>query len=117
MKTTLSALIMMLILSVAAGPGHCAGPAFSMGRAYNHYPNDIANVTGTVVSTSLNAIDIRDEEDKRVKRYIYLGTEQFRKDEYIRIYYHPENALVVTIKRMTVLPYKGQGQNLGYMSR
>jgi hypothetical protein len=49
-----------------------------------------------------------------VERFVYLEQgEQYHKGDYIRIYYHPQDAIVVRIKRMAVLEYKENGQNLG----
>ncbi len=81
---------------------------------YQYYPQDLATATGTVQATGLNSIDIYDEERKGVERFIYLeDNEQFHQGDYIRIYYHPKTVIAVIIKRMTVLEYKKDGQNLG----
>ena len=85
---------------------------------YSYYPNGLATATGTVQATGLNSIEIYDEYQKRVERFIYLeDSEQFHKGDYIRIYYHPKTAVVAIIKRMTVLEYKENGQNLGNIFR
>ncbi len=85
-----------------------------MRNYYSYYPQDLATATGTVEGTGLNSIDIYDEEQKRVKRFIYVGdTEQFHKGDYIRLFYNPKTTVVAIIKRMTVLEYKENGQNLG----
>jgi len=93
----------------------CVGPSFAnMMNNYQYYPQDLATATGTVEGTGLNSIDIYDEERKRIERFIYLeDSEQFHQGDYIRIYYHPKTAVVAIIKRMTVLKYKENGQNLG----
>jgi len=86
----------------------------NMMNNYPYYPQDLATATGTVEGTGLNSIDIYDEERRRVERFIYLeDNKQFSKGEYIRIYYHPKTLIVAIIKRMTVLKYNGDGQNLG----
>lgn len=87
-------------------------------RNYNYYPNDLAIATGTVAATGRNSIDINDEEQKRVLRFVYLNQDgQYHKGDYIRVYYHPESAIVVIIKKMTVLRYDKNGQNLGYLQQ
>jgi hypothetical protein len=86
------------------------------GMGSNFYnPNDLAKATGTVTAIGLNALYIYDEEEKRVEKFFYLGKEEFHQGEYIRIFYHPENLVIVIAKKMTVLPYKENGQNLGYI--
>jgi len=82
-------------------------------------PNDLATATGTVQATGLNSIDIFDEDHKRVERFVYLlgDNGQFHQGDYVRIYYHPKTAVVAMIKRMTVLKYKENGQNLGNIFR
>jgi hypothetical protein len=85
---------------------------------YNYYPNGLAMATGTVEAMDRNSIDIDDELQKRVERFVYLEQgEEFHKGDYVRIYYYPTDAVVQSIKRMTVLEYKMNGQNLGYISR
>lgn len=85
---------------------------------YSYYPNGLATATGTVQATGRNSIEIFDELQKREVRFIYLDQrEGFNKGDYIRIYYYPMGNFVQNIKRMTVLEYKKDGQNLGYISR
>ena len=83
-------------------------------RKFNYYPNDLADATGNVVAFGRNSIEIFDEENNRKERFVYLEqAEQYHQGDYIRIYYHPENGIVATIKKMTVLEYKQSTQNLG----
>lgn len=107
--------ILLLIFSslfICVGQGRAA--VFQTNHYYNYYPNGLANATGTVVATGLNSIEIFNEENKRNETFIILGQEQdYSKGEYIRIYYHPDSAIVAKIMRMTVYQYKRDGQNLG----
>ncbi len=83
-----------------------------------YYPNGLATATGTVQANGRNSIKIYDEDQKRVGRYIYFEHgEMFHQGEYVRVYYNPQNLVVRMIKRMTVLDYKKNGRNLGYISR
>jgi hypothetical protein len=91
-----------------------AGQSLARMMNFNFTPNDLATATGIVQATGLNSIDIFDEERKRLERFIYLtDNENIHQGDYVRLYYHPKNAVVVMIKKMTVLEYKGDGQNLG----
>lgn len=92
----------------------CSGQGFSASMNFYYNPNGLATVTGTIEGSGLNSIDVYDEERKRVERFIYLeGNERFHKGDYVRIYYHPKGGIVQKIKKMTVLEYKENGQNLG----
>ena len=94
--------------------------AAMISRSINFYyePNGLATATGTVEAVGLNSIEIYDEIEKRQERFVYLGQSgEFRKGDYIRIYYHPKGAIIQRVKRMTILKYKMDGQNLGYISR
>ena len=95
-----------------------AGQAFASMMNFSHEPNDLATATGIVQATGLNSIKIYDEDRKRMERFIYLqDNEQFHQGDYIRIFFHPKTAVVAIIKRMTVLKYNENGQNLGYISK
>jgi len=95
------------------------GSAFACIRGhYNHYLNDPAMATGAVQAVGRNTIDIYDEEQRKVERFIYFEYgEKFYKGDYVRIYYHPRGAVAQKIKRITVLEYKKNNQNLGYICR
>jgi len=95
-----------------------AGAAVCMRGHYCYYFNDPATATGTVQATGRNTIDIYDEEQRKVERFIYFEHgEGFHKGDYVRVYYHPRGAVAQKIKRMTVLEYKKNSQNLGYICR
>ena len=72
-------------------------------------------IVGTVQKKGLNSLEILDEQDKRVKRFVYLldDAKQFHKGERVRVYYRPQDRLIEIIEKMTPLPYKKEGQNLG----
>jgi hypothetical protein len=72
-------------------------------------------ITGTIQNTSRNTLEILDEDQKEVRRVVYLGNkEKFRVGERVRVYLEPDNVTVKMIKKMTVLEYRRDGQNLGY---
>ena len=92
----------------------CVGQGFAAPMNFYYDPNGLATVTGTIKGRGLNSIDIYDEERKRVERFIYLkDDERLHQGDYVRIYYHPKGGIVQKIKKMTVLEYKKDGQNLG----
>lgn len=96
----------------------CMGQGFAFMRNDYYVPNGIDSVAGTIEGGGLNTIDIYDEERKRVERFVYLDQkEQFQKGDHVRIYYHPRGGIVQSIKRMPVLDYKANGQNLGNIFR
>jgi hypothetical protein len=96
----------------------CAGQSYARMNNFYYNPNGLAVSTGIVQATGLNSIDIYDEERKRLVRFIYLeDNKQFHRGDYVRIHYHPETSVVAIIKRMTVLEYRGDGQNLGNIFR
>jgi hypothetical protein len=103
----------MTILCFFIGTSQGMGLVQTFSKSYSYYPQDIARATGTVVAVGLNSIDINNEYTNRVERFVYLGQDKFQKGDYVRIYYHPKSAVVVMIKRMTVLKYDKKGQNLG----
>jgi hypothetical protein len=85
-------------------------------RQYNYYPNGIDSVVGTIQGKSRNTIEIYDEQDKRTKGFIDLTDRgQFKLGERVRLYYYPVNRVVQNIKRETSVPYRENGQNLGYI--
>ena len=93
------------------------GMAAVFSRSGNYSPNDLATATGTVEATGRNSIEIYDELQKRVGRFVFFDQGQrFHQGDYVRIYYHPMGKIVQKIKKMTVLEYKVNGQNLGYIS-
>lgn len=75
-------------------------------------------VTGPIRSMDRNTIDIYDENEKAVKRFVYLDpSSPYRAGERVRIYYDRHSRKVVIIKKMTVLEYSKGGQNLGYITK
>jgi RNase P/RNase MRP subunit p29 len=73
-------------------------------------------ITGTVEKIGRNTIDIRDEDDKVLKRFVYFDTD-VQIGERVRIHYEPRSGRVDRLKKMTVVEYKKDGQNLGYISK
>lgn len=110
-KVTFPFTILYFLLFVSQGGANVCS------RGYYYVPNGLETATGTIQAIGRNSIDIYDELDKRVERFIYLEQgEKFHKGDYVRVYYHPLNALVQRIIRMTVLEYKMNGQNLGFIT-
>ena len=71
---------------------------------------------GIIQSVFKNTITIEDERNHEVRSLIRPGIErEFQKGDYVRVYYHTHGNLIDTIKRMTVLGYKKEKQNLGYI--
>lgn len=83
------------------------------GGGTNHPLGNI--ITGTIEKTGRNTIDIRDEEDKVLKRFIYFGSDVQAGDR-VRILYSPRLGTVEQLKKMTPVEYEPQtGQNKGYI--
>lgn len=71
-------------------------------------------ITGTVEKMTLNALEIRDENDKQLKRFVYFDTDVQVGDR-VRAQYDPSSLRITLLKKMTKLEYKKDGQNLGYI--
>ena len=71
-------------------------------------------ITGVVEKIGVNTIDIRDEDDKVLKQYVYFGTDVQIGDR-VRAQYDPMSLRIELLKKMTKLEYKADGQNLGYV--
>src|SRR5438552_540585 len=101
---------LLLVLSFFTG----IDPAFANQRLFPYRLDGVETVTGIVQSTSRNIIEVYDEMNKRKVRFIYLGrVGEFQRGDYVRINYRLRDGVVQTIKRMTVLKYNKDGQNLG----
>lgn len=75
-------------------------------------------VTGTLLSVSRNSIDVYDEGNRSVRRFVCLiPMPECRTGDRVRLDYTRENNVVQSIKKMTPLPYAADGQNLGYVIR
>ena len=65
------------------------------------YPQGINNVDGPIKAFSLNSIDILDEQDKRVKRFVYLHDDgKLKVGERVRVFFYVHNQNVQNIKRL-----------------
>lgn len=71
-------------------------------------------VTGIVEKVSINALEIWDENDKIVKRYVYFGRD-VEVGQRVRVHYDPASLRIDRLKKMTTLEYQKDGQNLGYI--
>ncbi len=73
-------------------------------------------VTGTIQQQGQNILSVLDEHDKQMKRFVYIDNQnEFKKGDRVRIHYDTLGNLVVTIKKMTPVEFKKEGQNLGYI--
>ena len=94
----------------------CTGLSFAW-LALDAGSNSMAYViTGTIEKIGRNTIDIRDEDDKVLKRFVYFDSDVQIGDR-VRIHYEPRSGRVDRLKKMTVVEYKKDGQNLGYISK
>ncbi|MCX5681632.1 MAG: hypothetical protein NT079_05075 [Candidatus Omnitrophica bacterium] len=93
------------------------GPCFAAGE-YHVVGNDslFCVITGTIEKVTRNAIDIRDEDDKVLKRFIYFDSDVQVGDR-VRAHYEARSGRIEQLKKMTKVEYKKDGQNLGYISR
>ena len=95
---------------------------FFVGLCFAWLPMDAVSgpmgyiVTGTIEKIGRNTIDIRDEDDKVLKRFTYFYGD-VAVGERVRIRYQPRSGIVEQLKKMTVVEYKEDGQNLGYLRR
>ncbi len=88
---------------------------FTRGNGCYH-PNGVDSVIGTIQGRSRNTIEIYDEQDKRTKRFIYLGDRgEFKSGDRVRLFYYPDDHVVQIIKRETPVQYQKNGQNTGYI--
>ncbi|HOD11901.1 MAG TPA: hypothetical protein PKO44_02225 [Candidatus Omnitrophota bacterium] len=71
-------------------------------------------VTGIVEKVSINALEIWDENDRIVKRYVYFGRD-VEVGQRVRVHYDPASLRIDRLKKMTTLEYQKDGQNLGYI--
>jgi hypothetical protein len=111
---TLTSITIRVILIFVVWAGSADAAIFA--RSYHHYPNDLGIATGAIEVIARNTVQIYDEEQKRSRRFIYFEqTHGFVPRDYVRIYYRPETNTVQMIRKMTVLEYKRNGQNLGYI--
>ena len=73
-------------------------------------------IIGTVEKIGRNTVDIRDEDDKVLKRFVYFESDVQIGDR-VRVRYEPRSWRIEQLKKMTKLEYKKDGQNLGYISK
>ena len=84
-----------------------------------HYYLETDNsVTGIIQAVGRNGIDIDDEYARAVKRFVYLGPSlPYHPGDRVRVYYERGSNVIRNIKKMTVLEYSKNGQNLGYVTK
>jgi hypothetical protein len=103
-------LLIICLLSIAS---------FSFAKDRLLENNMVEPVFGTVESIGLNSIDVMDEHNKRVKRFVYLHRQKnFQKGDRVRI--DPashRHDLAATVTKMTNVEYKKEGRNAGYITK
>ncbi len=75
------------------------------------------SIVGTIEGLQLNTMDILDEQDKELKSFVYFcdRPEHFQKGDQVRIYFRCRDGFIESIKKMTPVKYKKDGQNAGYI--
>jgi hypothetical protein len=99
-------LLLILAMLCSDAPAH--------EESFLHF-NRRQTLVGTIQRMERNTLFILDEEDKRIKRLVYLldSGQQFHPGDRVRIYYQTPNSVIETIKKMRPLEYKKEAQNLG----
>ena len=73
---------------------------------------------GIIQKVNRNMITIEDERDHQIRNLIRPGIEhEFKVGDYVRVYYRTNGNIIDTIKKMTPVEYKKEGQNRGYISK
>ena len=77
----------------------------------------LETIVGTIEGMPLNILEIRDEQDRQVKSFVYFPADpnQFHKGDRVRIYFRCRDGFIESIKKMTPVEYKKEGQNTGYL--
>ena len=84
--------------------------------SFGNYVPERVRLVGSIQTMGRNTIDILDEQDKRVKRFVFLGaTDQLKLGDRVRIFYRVRDGFIEDIKKMTPVEYKKDGQNTGYI--
>src|SRR4051812_41815964 len=82
----------------------CSAFGGSSASAHDNFSNNlrpIESVAGIVQSTSLNTLELFDEQDKVVRRFVYLArSPEYKKGDHIRVYFRPGDMVVTQIKRI-----------------
>jgi|GEM_PF-1315917 len=90
--------------------------AFAQTNFFFYNSSGIETVVGTIQDIRRNTIELYDETDKDIKRFILMGrNDEFHKGDRVRIYYSPRNNRVQIMKKMSYVPYRENGQNTGYI--
>ncbi len=72
--------------------------------------------TGIIDAIHPNTIDVVDERDHALRRFVYMfGTGGFEKGERVRVYYQVGSNIAQSIKKMTPVEYNQDGQNAGFL--
>ena len=77
----------------------------------------LETIVGTIEGMRRNTLEIRDEQGRQVKSFVYFPADpnQFHKGDRVRIYFRCRDGFIESIKKMTPVEYKKEGQNAGYL--
>ena len=110
MKT---AVFLIIILAVIM-PGRAVGAFNAAGEA-----TALQDTTGTITAIKRNRIVILEDGTHLKRSFLYMrrDIDQFLSGERVRIYFRNRYSTVISVKKMTVLKYNKEKQNLGYITR
>ena len=102
-------IVVILLLSVH--------PAEAVLQGNLHFTRRAERLVGTIEKFSRNTVDIRNDEDGRVKQLVIIrDAEKFKVGDHVRVWYIPGWWLIESIKKMTPVEYAPQqGKNNGYL--
>ena len=108
--------ILWMVLALLFFPcGFVRAESYGIGQFADLSRDRDEMVIGTIQSVDRNTLNIYDETEKVVKRLVYLDYSQpFHKGDRVRAYYRTDGNVVTVIKKVTLLEYSKNGQNLGY---
>lgn len=95
-----------------------SGASFSVADDLFSIPQRCETTTGTIREISLNLLIIDDENMNQRRRFVYLGTNNgLQPGDRVRIRYCGPEKIAERVDKLTVLEYKKEGQNLGYIEK
>jgi len=110
MKTT----VFLIIISAVLMPGRAFGTFNAAGET-----TALQGTTGTITAIKRNRIVILEDSTHLKKSFLYMrrDIDQFHSGERVRIYFRNRYSPVISVKKMTLLKYNKEKQNLGYITR
>ncbi len=103
----LAVLFFIIVFTTAAEAGH--GLFFVRERRLT--------LVGIIQSVEPNRLILVDEEDRRLKKFVYFfgRQEKLKTGDRVRIYYRLPDYFIESLKKMRPVEYKKENQNLGYI--